>query len=410
MTIVLREALVSDIAIPYGGYWSSPFAKWQGKLAHLHSLRFAAAVAKRSIAARGLSPDVFDFGVLGMTVPQKNSFYGLPWLMGEIGAAQVGGPTINQACATGVRILDIAQSEIAAGRAQVALAVAADRTSNGPHIYYPAPGGPGGTGAHEDWVLDNFSHDPFAQVAMIETAENVARRHQIGTGEQNEIVSRRYQQYGDALADDSAFLRRFMELPFSVPDARFEKAVGEMSGDEGVHQTSAEKLAALKPVMAGGTVTFGTQTHPADGTAAVILTTPDRARELSREPGIDIRILGFGQARVDKGYMPEAPVPAAHAALADAGLAMADITAVKSHNPFIINDIVFARSFGIDVMAMNNYGCSLVWGHPQGPTGLRGVIELIEELVLRGGGYGLFHGCAAGDTAMAVVLSVRDAR
>ena len=55
---------------------------------------------------------------------------------------------------------------------------------------------------------------------------------------------------------------------------------------------------------------------------------------------------------------------------------------------------------------MNNYGCSLIWGHPQGPTGLRAVIELIEELVLAGGGYGLFHGCAAGDTAMAVVLRV----
>ena len=47
---------------------------------------------------------------------------------------------------------------------------------------------------------------------------------------------------------------------------------------------------------------------------------------------------------------------------------------------------------------MNNYGCSLIWGHPQGPTGLRSVIELIEELVIRGGGRGLFQGCAAGDT------------
>lgn len=55
---------------------------------------------------------------------------------------------------------------------------------------------------------------------------------------------------------------------------------------------------------------------------------------------------------------------------------------------------------------MNNYGCSLVWGHPQGPTGLRAIIELIEELALRGGGVGLFHGCAAGDTAMACVLKV----
>ena len=58
---------------------------------------------------------------------------------------------------------------------------------------------------------------------------------------------------------------------------------------------------------------------------------------------------------------------------------------------------------------MNNYGSSLIWGHPQGPTGMRSVIELIEELVLRGGGTGLFSGCAAGDSAMALVLRVRSA-
>ena len=80
--------------------------------------------------------------------------------------------------------------------------------------------------------------------------------------------------------------------------------------------------------------------------------------------------------------------------------------AIKTHNPFALNDILFARTTGIDITHMNNYGCSLVWGHPQAPMGTRSVIELIEELVMRGGGRGLFTGCAAGDTAMAVVLEV----
>jgi acetyl-CoA acetyltransferase family protein len=399
-----------DICIPYGAYWASPFAKWQGSLAHLHSLRFAAHVTKHALAKRNISPDVFDFGVLGTTVPQKGAFYGLPWLMGEAGAEQVGGPTINQACATGVRIMEVATSEILAGRATVALAVAADRTSNGPHIYYPAPNGTGGTGEHENWVLDNFTRDPYAKLAMVETAENVARKHNVGTAEQNAVTMRRYEQYADATANDAKFLRRFMDLPFDVPDARFAMAVGQLNGDEGIHPTTADKLAALKPVMPGGTVTYGTQTHPADGTAAMIVTTAERARELSRDSNIDIRILSYGQARVDRGYMPEAPVPAARAALDGAGIAAADLAAIKSHNPFVINDIVFARHFNLDVMSMNNYGCSLVWGHPQGPTGVRGVIELIEELVMRGGGLGLFQGCAAGDTGMAVVLSVTDQR
>lgn len=399
---------MTDICIPYGAYWASPFAKWQGSLAHLHSLRFAAHVTRHALAKRSISPVVFDFGVLGTTVPQKGAFYGLPWLMGEAGAGHVGGPTINQACATGVRIMEVATSEILAGRANVALAVATDRTSNGPHIYYPAPNGTGGTGEHENWVLDNFTRDPYAKLAMIETAENVARKHNVSTAEQNAVTMRRYEQYAEATANDAAFLRRFMDLPFAVPDERFGKTVGQLAADEGVHPTTADKLAALKPVVPGGTVTYGTQTHPADGMAAMVITSAERARELSSNPEIDIRILSYGQARVDRGYMPEAPVPAARAALDGAGIAASDLAAIKSHNPFVVNDIVFGRHFNLDVMTMNNYGCSLVWGHPQGPTGVRGVIELIEELVMRGGGLGLFQGCAAGDTAMAVVLSVTD--
>ena len=103
-------------------------------------------------------------------------------------------------------------------------------------------------------------------------------------------------------------------------------------------------------------------------------------------------------------------MPAARRALASADLAIDDIAAIKTHNPFVVNDIVFADSFGLDPDDFNHYGSSLVWGHPQGPTGLRSVIELIEELVSAGGGHGLFTGCAAGDTGMAVIVEVKDSR
>ena len=401
---------IDAISIPYGGYWSTPFARWQGSFAHLHSMRFGAWVARRALQKRGIDAAVFDHAALGLTVPQRGSFYGLPWLMGQIGAPSVTGPTINQACATGVRLLQSCAAEIGAGQATTSLAISTDRTSNGPHLYYPAPAAPGGTGEAENWVLDNFGCDPFTGLSMVQTAENVARRSGVDTGAQHELALRRYQQYGDALADGAAFLRRFMELPFDVPDGRFKRTQVQLEGDEGIHATTAEGLARLRPVIEGGSVTYGAQTHPADGSAAIVLTTPEQARELSREPAIEIRIRAFGQARVEAGYMPAAPAPAARRALQAAGVDIKQIAAVKTHNPFVLNDIVFARELGIDPMGMNNYGSSLVWGHPQGPTGLRSVIELIEELVLRGGGYGLFSGCAAGDSAMAVVLQVDDRR
>jgi acetyl-CoA acetyltransferase len=200
-----------------------------------------------------------------------------------------------------------------------------------------------------------------------------------------------------------------MSLPFDVPRPGFKNSAGTLAGDEGVLMSTAEGLGQLKPVLGDGTVTYGGQTHPADGSAAIVVTTPQKCREMSRDPAMRIGILGFGLARAELAHMPEATIPAARQALDQAGLAIADMDAVKSHNPFAVNDIVFARETGADLAAMNNYGCSLIWGHPQGATGLRSIIELIEELVIRGGGRGLFQGCAAGDTAMAVVIEV-DAR
>jgi acetyl-CoA acetyltransferase family protein len=392
--------------IPYGAYWSTPFTKWQGSFAHLHSVQFAAHVARAELGKRKIDPTVFDYGVLGISVPQKNSFYGLPWLTGMIGAAGVGGPTVSQACATGARSLLAAAQEIESDLASAALVVTCDRTSNGPHVVYPNPAAPGGTADHENWVLDNFSCDPLGKHSMLQTAENVARKYQVSRAEQEDVVLRRSAQYGDALADGHAFQKRYMTLPFDVPNRNFRKVAGKVESDEGVVRSSADGLAKLAPVMPDGTVTFGAQTHPADGNASMVVTTPDRARELSRDPKIRIGLLGFGLARTDLAHMPEAPVPAAKRALAQAGLSIRDMDAIKSHNPFAVNDIVFARETGADIKTMNNYGCSLVWGHPQAPTGLRAVIELIEELAARGGGRGLFQGCAAGDTAMAVVVEV----
>ncbi|MCC7060155.1 MAG: thiolase family protein [Burkholderiaceae bacterium] len=395
--------------IPYGAYWSTPFVRWQGSFSSLHSLEFAAHVARAELARRKIDPKGFDHGVLGLSVPQKHSFYGLPWVAGLIGAGQIGGPTLMQACATGVRTLLAAAQEIETGTAASALVITCDRTSNGPHLYYPNPRGPGGTGAAEDWVMDNFNCDPLGPHAMLATAENVAKKHGIDTARQHEVVLRREEQYRAALADDAAFLKRFMSLPFEVPAPNFRKTVATLEADEGISHSTPEGLAKLRPVVEGGTITFGGQTHPADGNAGIIVTSAERARELATDPKIAVHLRGFGQARTALAHMPEATLPAARRALEQAGRSVAQMAAIKTHNPFAVNDLFFAKETGADLMSMNNYGCSLVWGHPQAPMGTRSVIELIEELVIRGGGYGLFTGCAAGDTAMAVVIEVGDA-
>ena len=313
---------------------------------------------------------------------------------------------LTQVCATGARVLFAGASEIQMGLAKRVLVLSADRCSNGAHLYYPAPKGPGGYGQSEDQVTYNMMNDAIGGHSMLDTAENVARKYGVSTDEQHEVVLRRFEQYQDALKDGCAFQKRFMALPFSVPKHNFKGEDAVMAGDEGVFETNREGLAKLKPVREGGTVTFGGQTHPADGNVGVIMCTAEEARALTARPDVRVRVRGFGQARVDLGYMPEAPIGAAKRALDNAGVALKDIKAIKSHNPFAVNDVAFARETGADVNTMNNYGCSLIWGHPQGPTGLRAVVELIEELEIVGGGLGLFQGCAAGDSSMAVVIEV----
>lgn len=392
--------------IPYDAYWSTPFSRWQGSFAHLHSMEFATEICKGAFLARGIQPKIFEGIILGITIPQKSSFYGAPWMAGMIGAPGLTGPTISQACATSAKCVAAASEEIELGMNGTILIVTCDRTSNGPHIYYPNPLGTGGTGDKEDWVWDNFGYDPYAKNAMIETAENVAKEVGVSKEEQDEVTLIRYNQYQDALKDNGAFLNRFMVVPLDVKDPAGRKVISTVTGDEGIFPTTADALARLRPVLPNGTVTFGTQTYPADGNASIIVSTREKARELSRDPNVEIQVISYAEARAKRGFMAMAIVPAAKKALTIAGIGIKDVKAIKTHNPFAVNDIYFSREMGVKLEDMNNYGSSLIWGHPQGPTGARLIIELIEELVLRGGGYGLFDGCAAGDTAAAVVIKV----
>ncbi len=99
-------------------------------------------------------------------------------------------------------------------------------------------------------------------------------------------------------------------------------------------------------------------------------------------------------------------VPAAEMALEKAGVAIGDVKAIKTHNPFADNDIYMADQMGVDVNGFNNYGSSLIFGYPRAPTVGRLIIKGIEEVAMAGGGYLLFGGRAAGDTGAAVVLKI----
>lgn len=279
-----------------------------------------------------------------------------------------------------------------------------DRCSNGPFTVWPNPQGPGGELIAESWMMDNFAKDPWGGVAMVQTAENVvAKAGNITKEEIDQVTFRRFEQYQAALADDRKFQKRYM-MPVEYKISK--KKTGILESDEGVTPTTPEGLAKLKPVIPGGVLSFGAQTFPADGNCGIIVTSQEKAQELSTDKTIKIQILAYGYARAEKAHMAMAPVPAARMALAKASIGIKEVKAIKTHSPFTANDVYMANEMGIDVLSVNNYGCSLIYGHPQGPTAGRAIIEMIEELAILGGGYGLFTGCAAGDTGAAMVIKV----
>jgi acetyl-CoA acetyltransferase len=106
--------------------------------------------------------------------------------------------------------------------------------------------------------------------------------------------------------------------------------------------------------------------------------------------------------------MAEAPTLAVQELLARTGFTLADMAVLKSHNPFAVNDAIFAKVMGYDFSKVNKTGCSLVWGHPQGPTLTRLLIEGLEEAVSLGGGLVLLFGCAAGDVGIAALFKVTE--
>jgi acetyl-CoA acetyltransferase family protein len=395
-----------NACIPLGGAWASPFVRWQGRLAEINALDLAVDVTRRALDQRHVNPDELSRLVLGWTVVQETGFYGAPTVAAKIGAPGLTGPMVSQACATSAVCLELAASAVQSGDDGPILVLTTDRTSNSPLMIYPSPSNIDGAPRTEHWTLDNFARDPNTGQSMLQTAENVAEEIGISRDELDDVTFLRYEQYARALAEDRAFQKRWM-LPVSLPARKRGTEPTLIDADEGVFPTTRDGLRALKPVQPNGAITSGMQTHPADGTAAALVTTAERARALSGGAGV-VRILASGQARVEPARMPKAPVPAAEHALHDAGLSWDQVDLVTTHNPFTVNDIHFHRQTGYPLEKMNTYGCSLVWGHPQGPTGMRAVIELVEALRERGGGIGLFSGCAAGDTGAAIVLRVED--
>ena len=385
--------------IPYGAWGSSYFPAWQtSALAEVNIGQFAGESMNRIMGLRRVPVSELEYLVIGSTIPWHWKFWTAP-LVASCMDRRIPGFHVEQACATGLQAVMVAGAQVEAGGQDVVGVLTFDRTSDSPVGVFPERRAHQRTYALSD-VWDNFGFDPATGRAMISCAGLAARKYKTDRKEVDELTLCRYEQYFNARK--SGLLDRVL-VPLEVLNLQ-GKPMGVINDDLGVRNVTLDSLRQMRELDT--CVTPGTQTHASDGMATLLVTTPEKAKQISSRPEIDIRFVAKAEARAHPSLMPEAPALAVQNLLKRTGLSMNDMTVVKNHNPFAVNDVIFAKVLDYDWRKMNNTGCPLVWGHPQGPTLTRVIIEAFEEAVTIGGGYVLVFGCAAGDVGIAAVFHV----
>ncbi len=387
--------------IPYGTWGSSFFPAWQtSALAEVNIGQFAGEAMSRILGVRKTPQSELEYLIIGSTIPWHWKFWNAPLVASFLGH-RIPGFHLEQACATGLQAVLLAAAEVDSGANDVVGVLTFDRTSDSPVGVFPERRAHQRTMALSD-VWDNFGFDPATGQAMVTAAGNAARKHKLDRREVEDLALLRHQQYFETKA--SNFLDRIL-VPLEVLDVQ-GRVLGRINDDIGVRQLTSDGLRQMRELDT--CVTAGTQTHASDGMATLLVTTPEKAAELSPRPEVVIQFVAKAEMRTHPALMPEAPTLAVQKLLAKTGFTMADMAVVKSHNPFAVNDAIFSKVMKYDWAKLNKTGCSLVWGHPQGPTLTRMLIEGLEEAVDLGGGLVLMFGCAAGDMGIAAIFRVTE--
>lgn len=397
----IGDLMFPHARIPYGTWGSSYFPAWQmSAIAEVNIGQFAAESMSLILSKRNVRQNLLEYLVIGSTIPWHWKFWTAPFLASCMGH-RIPGYHVEQACATGLKAVLLAAAEVEGRSSEVVGVLTFDRTSDSPVGVFPERRAYDRTFALSD-VWDNFGFDPATGGAMIATAGQAARKYKIDRKEVDELAYHRYEQYFDAL--ETGFLDDIL-VPIEVLNIQ-GKHLGTIDSDAGVRKISLDLLRSQRELDT--CVTSGTQTHASDGMATLLVTSKDKVKELSPRPEIDIQFVAKAEHRVQPGLMPEAPSIAVKKILDQTGLTMDDMAVVKNHNPFAVNDAIFAKVMNYPWRKMNTTGCPLVWGHPQGPTLTRVIIESLEEAVEIGGGYVLVFGCAAGDVGIASIFKVSE--
>jgi acetyl-CoA C-acetyltransferase len=306
--------------------------------------------------------------------------------------------TVNMACGSGVKAIEIAGQQISLGTAEVVVAGGYENMTRTPAILDRMRFGYGmGNATLYDGMYRDGFLDPLCGLVMGETAENLARKYSIPREEQDEFALRT-QERAEAGTE-----RRATEIvPVEVPGRKGE--TNTVDRDEHPRlETTMETLAKLPPVFSeDGTVTAGNSSGITDGAAALVLMSEAKARAEGRDPLA--RVVASASAGVDPAYMGIGVVPAVHKVLDRTGLQMSDFDVVEINEAFVAQVLAVDRELKLDHERLNPNGGAIALGHPIGMSGARIVLTTAYEMREKGHSLGLAALCISGGQGMAMVL------
>jgi acetyl-CoA acyltransferase len=374
----------------------TPLGKRNGRLKDWHPVDLAAEVLNALVQRTGIDPAIVDDVVMGCVMQvgeqgvnvARNAVLAAGWP--EI----VPGTTIDRQCGSSQQAAHFAAQGVIAGAYDVVVASGVEVMSRVP------------MGAS---MADGKYGFPFGP--------RVAARYEpvgglVGQGVSAELIADKWGLTRDDL--DQFGLRSQMLAAQATAEGRFEREIlpildsegNLMTTDEGIRESSIEKLSSLKPsfrpLEEGGRVTAGNSSQITDGASALLIMSEEKAAQLGLKPRA--RFVGFSLAGDDPRFMLTAPIPATQKVLARTGLSIEDMDAIEINEAFASVVLAWEKELHPDMSKVNPNGGALALGHPLGASGTRLMATLLHELERTGGRYGLQTMCEGGGMANATII------
>ncbi|MFJ8925993.1 MULTISPECIES: thiolase family protein [unclassified Streptomyces] len=383
MTSDRREAVIVEAV-------RTPVGKRNGSLADIHPADLSAHILTELVARTGIDPgDVEDviWGCVGQIGDQSGNI-GRYALLAAGWPETVPATTVNRACGSSQQALDFAAQAVLSGQYDMVVAGGVEVMSRVPLGAARAGGAP--------WsprVLERYDHFTFNQG---ESAERIARKWGFDRQQLDEYAARSH-ELAAAAQDAGAFDAQLAPHPATA-----------LTADEGVRRgTTPDTLSRLKPSFdPSGVIHAGNASQISDGAAALLVTTPERARELGLTPLVRYRAGAVTGA--DPVLMLTGPIPATVQVLTRAGLTLSAIGAYEVNEAFAPVPLAWLAETGADPARLNPLGGAIALGHPLGASGAVLMTRLVHHMRDRGIRYGLQTMCEGGGTANATVVELAE--